>query len=721
MLKSTKKSVKKMYILFLSAMIAMLGLVIGPAETQAAPSAPVRINCGGADYKDSRGTTFYGDNSFSGGSTGSKTDSILSTSDANLYRDYRYGTDFSYNIPIANGTYIVNLKFIETYWNENGKRIFDVNAEGSLVIDNLDIYSQVGKFYAYDRSFKATVSDEALNLNFVSSVDNAIISAIDIYPESGAFAVGATPFLIKGQSSVNNSKVQWSPIPGATRYDVSRSVNGGSYTLLQSVTGNSCDDYALTIGNTYTYQVKAYNGNTLITTAYSAASSPYALPGGLNTYDNTVDDTLVRPNELKVGNTYYRFNFVNKTAPEKGFKEMVMQTSTDDITYGGDKVVLSYADHPDLNACKLESIAIVYHAPTNKFILWAHYENNADYTLARLCVASATPGQSFTFHKSFQPFGNQSRDMSFFKDDDGSAYIISSANTNADLILYRLTTNWLDVASQVTTVYQGLHREAPAIIKKDGFYYLFTSQAAGWYPSKATYSSTTSLAGPWSELRTIGNTSTFSAQSGVGGAIRLKRDNGNNVIMMVNRWMFGWKDAVDPTHHQRMLPLTFSNGYAFFDFYESVRYNSVNDSMVPVQDGKLVSQGKPATASSNSATASKANDGDYYSEWVAQNVWPSNWTVDLGQSYSLREIQISWWMTKGSEAYYQYKVEGSADGVNYTVLLDKSTGYNDYGFTTDALSGSARYIRVTLVNAKLMNNPSNWYTPQLYEVKVFAN
>ncbi len=329
MLKSTKKSVKKMYILFLSAMIAMLGLVIGPAATQAAPNAPVRINCGGADYKDSRGTTFYGDNSFSGGSTGSKTDSILSTSDANLYRDYRYGTDFSYNIPIENGTYIVNLKFIETYWNENGKRIFDVNAEGSLVIDNLDIYSQVGKFYAYDRSFKATVSDGLLNLNFVSSVDNAIISAIDIYPESGAFAVVATPFLIKGQSSVNNSKVQWSPIPGATRYDVSRSVNGGSYTLLQSVTGNSCDDYALTIGNTYTYQVKAYNGNTLITTAYSAASSPYALPGGLNTYDNTVDDTLVRPNELKVGNTYYRFNFVNKTAPEKGFKEMVMQTSTE--------------------------------------------------------------------------------------------------------------------------------------------------------------------------------------------------------------------------------------------------------------------------------------------------------------------------------------------------------------------------------------------------------
>jgi hypothetical protein len=719
MWKKAKNITKKMLVLFLSIIVTMAGIVIDSKSVQAAQGAPVKINCGGAEYKDSSDSIFYADNYYSGGTTGSKTDAISGTSDANLYRGYRYGSNFSYNIPIANGTYVVNLKFIETYWTASGKRVFNVNAEGALAIDNLDIYSQAGKFKAYDRSFRVTVSDEVLNLNFLASSDNAIVSAIAIYADNSVFAAVATPFLLKGQSNVTNTKLQWSPVPGATRYDVSRSVNGGSYSLLQSVNGTSRDDYDLTLGTTYKYEVKAYCGSTYLTAAYSADCKPYTLQSGLNTYDNMKDDTLVQPNELKVGNTYYRFNLVNKISPEKGFKEFVMQTSTDDINYGNDKVVLSYSDNTDLNNCKLECITFVYHAPTNKIILWAHYENNADYTLARLAVASATPGENFVFHKSFQPFSNQSRDMSLYRDDDGSAYVISSANNNADFILYKLTANWLDVASQVSTIHQGQHREAPSIIKKDGYYYLFSSQPAGWYPSKAMYSSTTSIVGKWSDLRPIGNATTFSAQSGqVAG---LKQGNGNNYAMMANRWMFGWKDAVDPTQHQRMLPITFSNGYAFFDFYENVKYSAANDIMVPVQDGRLISQGKTATSSSNSDTANKANDGDYYSEWVGQNTWPSTWTVDLSKAYSLTDIQISWWMMKGSEAYYQYKVEGSTDGINYNLLLDKSTGYHDYGFTTDSLSGTARYIRVTLINAKLMNNTSNWYTPQLYEVKVFGN
>ncbi len=143
-------------------------------------SAPVRINAGGSDYTDGSGNTYYADNSYLGGVTGSKTNSISGTTDDNLYRVYRYGSNFNYNIPIENGTYTVTLKFIESYWNSSGKRIFDVSAEGSVVIDDLDIYSQVRKFYAYDRSFQVTVNDGELNLNFVSSVDNAIISAIEI-------------------------------------------------------------------------------------------------------------------------------------------------------------------------------------------------------------------------------------------------------------------------------------------------------------------------------------------------------------------------------------------------------------------------------------------------------------------------------------------------------------------------------------------------------------
>lgn len=538
-------------------------------------------------------------------------------------------------------------------------------------------------------------------------------------PVASAFGMGAAPFLIKGENTVSSVKLQWPSVGDATKYVVSRSENSGDYKVFNSISGTSYDDHELQEGTIYKYQVQAYNGDVLLATANSAEVKAYTIPENLNTYDNITPSSLKIFSDLKIGDTYYRFNYVSKTNGESGFKELVQQTSKDGINYGDDKVVLSYLDNPDLNYCKFEATSIVYNEKTNRFIIWTHYENNVDYSLGRVAVAYAVPGESFQYIKSFRPFGNDSRDLGFFKDEDGSAYLISTAHTNADMILYKLTEDWLDVEKQVTTIYTNMYREAPSLIKKDGIYYLFTSQAAGWYPSKSMYSSAASIEGPWSQLRTIGSTSTFSAQSG--GLVHLKGDSGDNYAMMANRWMFGWKDATNPIHQQRMLPISFTNGYAFFDFYEDVLYDAEKGIVIPEQNGKILSQGKPAVSSSNSDTASKANDGDYQTEWVGSGVtWPSSWAVDLGNVYNLSEIQISWFLWKGSEAYYQYTVEGSIDGETYTTLLDKSTGYNDYGFTADNLTGLARFVRVTMVNAKLQNNSNNWYTPQLYEVKVYG-
>ena len=549
-----------------------------------------------------------------------------------------------------------------------------------------------------------------------STLSNAV--ALTRLPDAETFGLSATKFLLKGEEIISSVKLQWSTVTGATKYVVSRAINKGAYKVLQTLTGTSLDDYGLLKGKTYKYQVEAYKGEVLLDTAKSANCQTDRLPKNLKTFDNTAGTILEILSELKVGGTYYKFNYVGKTSPERGFKELVQQTSKDGINYGNDKVVLSYTDNPELIDCKFEATTIVYNDKSEEFIIWTHYENSTDYGLGRVAVAHAKPGESFQFIKSFQPLGNDSRDLNFFRDDNGSAYLISSSHGNTDTILYKLTEDWLDVEKKVTTIYDDQNREAPCMIKKDGIYYLFTSQAAGWYPSTSMYSSAPSLIGPWSELRTIGSTSTFSAQSG--GIIHLKGDYGDNYVMIANRWMFGWKDATKPVAEQRMLPISFANGFAFFDFYENVLYNGDKGTVIPVQNGKLLSQDKPSTGSTNSATASSANDGVYQTEWVASNIWPSTWSVDLGAASNLSNIQISWYMMKGSEAYYQYTVEGSIDGVTYTTLLDKSTGYNDYGFTVDSLSGIARYVRVALVNAKLQNNTSNWYTPQLYEVKVFG-
>lgn len=178
--------------------------------------------------------------------------------------------------------------------------------------------------------------------------------------------IAATLFVLKNESEVSNAKIHWAPVAGATAYELYRSENNAPYTLLQTLTGITTDDYDLNIGSTYKYQVKAYGGTSLIASAVSPEYTPYTLPENLTTFDNTTQSTLMLPNELKVGDTYYRFNFVQKSSG--GFGEMIQQTSTDDITYGNDKVVLSYTDHPDLANSKFEGINILYHASTNKFV-----------------------------------------------------------------------------------------------------------------------------------------------------------------------------------------------------------------------------------------------------------------------------------------------------------------------------------------------------------------
>ncbi|WP_337100516.1 AbfB domain-containing protein [Paenibacillus sp. YIM B09110] len=630
----------------------------------------------------------------------------------------------------ANNYYMFRMNPVSTSTLELSKK---VGGTSTLLGSKTDFTMSSGTWYTLKvevsgGKIKCFVNDSLI----FDTVDTALASGkVGIRSNWGTFqadeatvttnnlGVAATLFLLKNETAVSNAKVQWTPVTGATRYDVTRSVNNGAYAALQSVTGTSLDDYGLTVGSSYKYQVKAYAGTTQLASAESIAYVPYTLPAGLTTFDNTQASTLKTPNELKVGNTYYRFNFVGKA--EGGFGQMIQQTSTDDINYGNDQVVLSYTDHADLNNCKFEGISIVYHAPTNKFVFWAHYENSTDYTLGRVSVASATPGQSFTFHKSFRPAGNDSRDLSLFRDDDGSAYLISTANTNTDTILYKLTSNWLDVDYQVSVIYDNMHRELPSMIKKDGIYYLFSSQAAGWYPSQPMYSAATQIGGSWSELRTVGNTSTFSAQSG--GVVRVKQNGGANYVMVAFRWMFGWAGVVNGQTEQRLMPISFSNGFAFYDYFDQVMYNAANDIVVPVQNGKLLSQGKISTAQSvlASGPASYANDGNYLTEWVGTSVaWPHWWKVDLGSVQSIRNVQISWWMLKGSEGFYQYKIETSTDNVNWTVAADR-TGNTSYGFTSDTLAASARYVRINMVNADLHNNPGNWYTPRLFEVKVFGN
>ncbi len=425
-------------------------------------------------------------------------------------------------------------------------------------------------------------------------------------------------------------------------------------------------------------------------------------------------------NILKVGSTYYWYG---EHATNGTFDKVNVYTSTDLKNWTFGNSILTKNSAAELNSSKIERPKVIYNAATQKYVMWAHYENGSDYSLARVAVATSdTPDGNFVYQGSFRPLGYESRDMTVFVDTDGKAYLITASRqnnggANNTMAIFQLTADYTNVASFVGWVFDNAYREAPAVVKKGSTYYLFTSQASGWYPNQGAYATASSMTGNWSALSPFGDPSAYATQ--IHSIATISGSSGTSYIYMGDRW-----NPLNLSDHKFIwLPLILNDSArtATLDWYSSWNIDAAAGTIsTPARTNHALGKSATAISATTANPASNANDGNAQTSWAAtSSSWPAWWQVDLGSVKAINEVDISWFMYKGSEGYYKYKIEYSTDGVNYTTI--DRTNNTTYGFTTDAVSFKARYVRINMVNAVLHNNPNNWYTPTLYEVRVFGN
>ena len=162
----------------------------------------------------------------------------------------------------------------------------------------------------------------------------------------------------------------------------------------------------------------------------------------------------------------------------------------------------------------LERPKVLYNKKTNKFVMWAHFENGKNYLDAAVAIATCdTPDGDFTYHGHFNPYGYMSRDCTLYQEEDGTAYFISASRDNADLHVYRLSDDYMNVDCLVHSLWQGEYREAPAVIKGKYRYYMISSFCTGWAPNQGKYAWADSIEGRWSSLKEIGDDTTYDSQS----------------------------------------------------------------------------------------------------------------------------------------------------------------------------------------------------------------
>lgn len=211
----------------------------------------------------------------------------------------------------------------------------------------------------------------------------------------------------------------------------------------------------------------------------------------------------------------------------------------------------------------IERPKMIYNEKTKQYVMWFHADgptqtSDANYAAASAGVAvSDSPYGPFRFIDRYRlntcPSDQQdmypeskgmARDMNLFVDDDNTAYIIYSSEENLTMYISKLNEDYTYLAvspeqavhgKDFIRLFPGAQREAPALFKRNGMYYMMTSGATGWNPNQARYYMADSIFGTWEDcgdpcIEDINHT-TFDSQSTC-----IFAANEDTYIYMGDRW-----------------------------------------------------------------------------------------------------------------------------------------------------------------------------------------
>jgi hypothetical protein len=217
---------------------------------------------------------------------------------------------------------------------------------------------------------------------------------------------------------------------------------------------------------------------------------------------------------IKVGSTYYWFgeDKTNESDGKSFFLNVPCYSSTDLAHWKFEANVLTKQKSGDLGPNRIiERPKVIYNRSTKQYVMYMHADDGP-HTITKVGVAtSSTVCGAYTYRGSFKPQGNISLDIGLFVDDDSTAYLLSDTRTKG-LKIYNLSADYLSVVSTVATLSE---REAPALFKQNGRYYLLTSQRTGWRTNDNMYSTSTTLAKGWSAPKLFApkGSKTFNSQT----------------------------------------------------------------------------------------------------------------------------------------------------------------------------------------------------------------
>ncbi|MBN2192997.1 MAG: discoidin domain-containing protein [Polyangiaceae bacterium] len=347
---------------------------------------------------------------------------------------------------------------------------------------------------------------------------------------------------------------------------------------------------------------------------------------------------------LKEGDTWYWIG-EDKAANSGNFRAVNCYASTDLVNWEFRNAIITRDTAPELNTADriIERPKVIYNDSTHKYVMWVHWEGQS-YAEAKAGVfQSDTIDGDYVYVRSFRPNNNMSRDDTLFQDDDPvqTAYFISAANENRDLMVYRLTPDYLDIQEQTLMLWQGQSREAPAMFKHEGRYFLLTSQCTGWDPNQGSYSSSVAIDGSWGSLTKFGDGITYDTQPTY--VIPVVGTRATTYIYAGDRW----QDPDLASSKYIWLPLRVNGATLSLDYYDTWQLDLTTGEWV-VQDEFIPQTGWTLLHADSEETEGEDGEATNAFDDSASTYWHTAWDgpghpheiqIDLGAVYDIEGMR----------------------------------------------------------------------------------
>jgi len=319
------------------------------------------VNCGGAAVGTTNADqrTFAADQNYTGGTAWNANgysyavdvSGVTNPAPQTAYQDQRYGNmTYTFTNYLPGTNYLVRLHCMECCWNAAGQRVFNVFINGVNVLNNFDIYAVAG---AQDKAVikEIPVTADAngrIAVQFVNVVDNASICAIEIL-QGGLYV----PINLTATPGVAQASLHWSPVPGATGYNIKRAtLSGGPYVTVGTTALSSYNDNPVAATTTYYYVVSAVSGGnesfnsieTGVTTPVTVNSDTWV--GGLGNNFSTISNWTYAIGSGPVSNAdALVFGSVGSTTPSNdetgfGYSTITFNPGAQSYTIGGNAFML---------------------------------------------------------------------------------------------------------------------------------------------------------------------------------------------------------------------------------------------------------------------------------------------------------------------------------------------------------------------------------------------